>query len=109
MKMPGIAAVFFEELAEVENEIIDCAGGGINIVAPYDLQYLLAGNDFAFVLNQQLQQGGFLLAQLLCFLVLIYTFMRCKVDAAAIKLIDVVYSLWFLDPLILGYEFVYTQ
>jgi hypothetical protein len=65
MKVFGVSAVFFEELAEVEDKVVDGARGRVYVVAPYDLQYLLPRYYFTFMFYQQLQQGGFFLAQLL--------------------------------------------
>ena len=37
VKVFRVAAVFLEELAEVKYEVVYGAGGGINIVPPYNL------------------------------------------------------------------------
>ena len=50
MKMSRVAAVLFKKFTEVENKVVDGAGSGINIITPYDLQYLLTRHNFSLVL-----------------------------------------------------------
>ena len=52
MKVAWVTTVFLKEFAEVEDEVVYGAGSRVHIVAPYDLQYLLARYYFAFMLHQ---------------------------------------------------------
>ena len=64
MEVFRVPGVIFKILAEVQDEIIDGAGGWIYIIAPYRLQDFLAWYYFIFIFNQQFQQHGFFLTQL---------------------------------------------
>src|SRR4051794_14737132 len=101
MKMFRVPAVVLKIFAEVENKIIDRTGGGVYIIAPYYLQYMLARYHFVFVLYEQFQQGGFFFAQFLYIAVFVGTLMRAEVDTAAAKLINIGYSLRFFDLFVL--------
>lgn len=101
MEITGVAAIFLEILAEIEDKVVDSAGGRVNVITPNYLQDLLAGYNFPFIFDQQFQQHGFLLAKFMPFAILTNAFLRCKVDAVIAKFINVRNTILILDSLIL--------
>lgn len=80
MEVPGIAAVFLEVFPEVQDEIINSTGGGINVVAPYGLKNFLPWYHFVFVFDEQFQEHRFLFAQLYFLPVKTGSFLRFKIN-----------------------------
>ena len=62
MKIFRVPAVFLKVFAEVENKIIDRAGGRVDIVTPNRLEDLFPWHHIILVLDQQFEQHGFFLA-----------------------------------------------
>src|SRR5690242_2298150 len=101
MEIPGITAVFFEVLAEVEDKVVNGTGGWVYVVAPYNLQDLFPGYNFTFILDQKLQEHGFFFAQLIVFTIFANALLSGKIDLVITKTIDVRDAILVLDLLVL--------
>ena len=75
MEVPGVATIALEILAEVQYKIVDGAGSGIHIVAPYHLEYMLPGYHLTLMFDEQFEQCPFLFTQFLYLALLIHCLM----------------------------------
>lgn len=62
VEVARVLTILFEIFPEIEDEIVDGAGGWVDLVAPDALQDLLPGDDFVPVGEEQAEEHGFPLA-----------------------------------------------
>src|SRR5438045_7070366 len=60
-----VGRILLETLAEPQDEVVDRAGRGKDVIAPHPLEQVLARNDLAGVLGEHLEDHRLLLGELL--------------------------------------------
>jgi hypothetical protein len=63
MKISRLSAIVLKVFPKVQDEIIDGAGGGVDLIAPDDVEDSFPGYHFIFVFDQKLQEHGLLFGE----------------------------------------------